>query len=356
MAGGLPASSLLPVDLIRASCVLLTDKTELFQYGASRGYAPLIETLTKQHPEQNDKWLICNGSQQGLDLISRAFLNHGDGVVAEIPAYLGALQSFQLAGAEIYPLYQGSEKSHNQSQPDLIQLENHFKTGRVKLFYAVPDFHNPTGRVWSEETRTGVCTLCRHYGITLIEDAPYRELRFSGDQHSSLITLYPEGCIQLKSFSKTGFPGIRMGAMNGPAEFITIAERIKQATDLHTGLPQQAMINTLLNHAEYPNHLARLQDSYRERYQQLTSELIRQMEKQVQIEVVEGGMFIWLKLTTGSGSEVAERALTHKLAVVPGAAFYPKGQIVEDNAIRLNFSNTDPINITEAVSRLRRSF
>lgn len=109
MAGGLPASSLLPVDLIRTSCESLADHRELFQYGASRGYSPLITTLNKLYPEQNNPWLICNGSQQGIDLIARAFVNPGDGVVAEIPAYLGALQAFQLSGAQIYPLYHISE-------------------------------------------------------------------------------------------------------------------------------------------------------------------------------------------------------------------------------------------------------
>ncbi|MBQ0755524.1 MAG: PLP-dependent aminotransferase family protein [Amphritea sp.] len=356
MAGGLPASSLLPVDLIRTSCASLADHRELFQYGASRGYSPLIATLNKLYPEQNNPWLICNGSQQGLDLIARAFLNPGDGVVAEIPAYLGALQVFQLSVAQIYPLYHINENGESESQPDLIQLESHFKTGKVKLFYAVPDFHNPTGRVWAEDTRIRVSNLCRLYGVMLIEDSPYRELRFSGEQRSSLTALYPEGCISLKSFSKTGFPGVRLGAMSGPAEFIAIAERIKQATDLHTGLPQQALINALLNHPKYPDHLAHLRNSYKSRHQQLRSELIKQLGNQIQFERVEGGMFIWLKLTSASGTNVAARALEQKLAVVPGAAFYPEGVIAEDNAIRLNFSNTDPSLIPEAVSRLARSF
>lgn len=354
MAGGLPASSFLPVDLIRKSCESLADDRALFQYGASRGYSPLISTLTKINPEMKNRWLICNGSQQGLDLISRAFLNPGDGVAVEIPAYLGALQTFQLASAQVYPVSSNIE-SGKPTSPNLAQLENYFKTGKVKLFYAVPDFHNPTGRVWSEECRISVIALCRRYGVILIEDSPYRELRFCGEQRSSLSALYPEGCISLKSFSKTGFPGIRLGAMSGPAEFIDLAERIKQATDLHTGVPQQALINALLNHPEYPDHLARLRHGYQSRYQHLRSELIEQLGNRVKFESVEGGMFLWLTLKTDSGTKVAATALTHKLAVVPGAAFYPEGESTEDNAIRLNFSNTDPALITEAVSRLARS-
>ncbi|MBN1005534.1 PLP-dependent aminotransferase family protein [Amphritea pacifica] len=349
MAGGLPASSLLPVKLIQQTCQSLADNVHLFQYGSSRGYQPLLDTLSQSDPQHPHPWLICNGSQQALDLLTRALLEPGDAVVAEVPAYLGALQAFQLSGATICPLNSTSEG------PDLAQLEDYLKHPSVRLFYAVPDFHNPTGRVWSGGVRIEVARLCRRYGVTLIEDIPYRELRFSGEQQRPLSQLCPEQTITLKSFSKIGFPGLRVGAMSGPAEFIRVAERIKQAVDLHTGIPQQAIINDLLNHPGYPDHLASLRFGYQQRYQQLSTELTEQLGQQVEFETVEGGMFIWLKLRKGRGSEVAARALEHKLAVVPGAAFYPDGAKETDNAIRLNFSNTEPSLATEAVTRLARS-
>ncbi|WP_299203539.1 PLP-dependent aminotransferase family protein [uncultured Amphritea sp.] len=349
MAGGLPAASLLPVELIREACESMTDNPQLFQYGSSRGYQPLLETLARWSPESTQPWLICNGSQQGLDLIARALLEPGDQVVAEVPAYLGALQAFQLTGASLLPLLSGA------AGPDLDQLEHYFKVTDVKLFYAVPDFHNPTGRVWSAETRIAVATLCRHYGVTLIEDSPYRQLRFSGAQLCSVSELYPEQTIRLISFSKTGFPGLRVGAMSGPAEFITVAERIKQATDLHTGIPQQVIIHRLLNHPEYPEHLIRLQQGYRSRYQYLSAELHQQLGQLIEFDPVEGGMFIWLSLKGKSGAQVASRALTHKLAVVPGAAFYDKGTATKDCHIRLNFSNTDTALVQEAVARLAKA-
>ncbi|MDX2421856.1 MAG: PLP-dependent aminotransferase family protein [Amphritea sp.] len=348
MAGGLPASSLLPVELVRATCDSLADNPQLFQYGNSQGYGPLIETLNQASPTTKP-WLICNGSQQALDLIARALLEPGDKVIAEVPAYLGALQAFQLTGAVVCPL-----TSHTTG-PDLNQLEDYFKAGNIKLFYSVPDFHNPTGRVWSTDTRIAVANLCRHYGVTLVEDAPYRELRFAGEQLGSLSDLCPEQSISLKSFSKIGFPGLRVGAMSGPAEFIAIAERIKQATDLHTGIPQQAIINALLNHPEFPDHLTRLRRGYQDRYQHLSSELTQQLGDRISFDTVEGGMFIWITLTEGNGSEVAARALQQKVAVVPGAAFYPAGSNQEDHSLRLNFSNTDPELFPEAVARLARA-
>ncbi len=346
MAGGLPATSLLPVALIREACESLADTPQLFQYGNSQGYQPLIETLQQHHAGSTQPWLICNGSQQGLDLIARALLQPGDQFVAEVPAYLGALQAFQLTGATLLPLLS------NTAGPDLDQLEHYFKSADIKLFYAVPDFHNPTGRVWSADTRTAVATLCRHYGVTLIEDSPYRQLRFSGVQHCPVSELYPEQTIRLISFSKTGFPGLRVGAMNGPAEFMTIAERIKQATDLHTGIPQQMIIHQLLNHPAYPEHLQQLRQGYQRRYQQLSDELQQQLGQQIAFDPVEGGMFIWLSLKGKSGTRVAASALTHQLAVVPGAAFYDKDAVTEDCHIRLNFSNTDATLVKAAVSRL----
>ncbi|UTW05137.1 PLP-dependent aminotransferase family protein [Amphritea atlantica] len=349
MAGGLPAASLLPLELVRVACASLADNSLFFQYGSSRGYQPLLETLEQHSPQSTQPWLICNGSQQGLDLIARALLETGDPIVAEVPAYLGALQAFQLTGASLLPLLSGA------AGPDLDQLEHYFKTAAVKLFYAVPDFHNPTGRVWSAETRVAVAALCRHYGVTLIEDSPYRQLRFSGTELSPVSELYPEQTISLISFSKTGFPGLRVGAMSGPAEFIALAERIKQATDLHTGIPQQVIIHRLLNHQQYPDHLARLQQGYRNRYHHLSSELQQQLGQQIEFDPVEGGMFIWLSLNGKSGTEIAARALSHKLAVVPGAAFYAKGATAEDSHIRLNFSNTDTALVREAVARLARA-
>ncbi|WP_428033873.1 PLP-dependent aminotransferase family protein [Amphritea sp.] len=349
MAGGLPAASLLPVELVRVACASLADNRQLFQYGNSRGYQPLLETLERWQPESTQPWLICNGSQQALDLIARALLEPGDHVVAEVPAYLGALQAFQLSGAALLPLLSSA------AGPDLNQLEHYFKTTAVKLFYAVPDFHNPTGRVWSAETRIAVAGLCRHYGVTLIEDSPYRQLRFSGAQLSTVSELYPEQTIRLISFSKTGFPGLRVGAMSGPAEFIALAERIKQATDLHTGIPQQVIIDRLLNHPEYPKHLVQLRQGYHSRYQHLSAELHRQLGAQIEFDPVEGGMFIWLSLKGKSGAQVAARALAHKLAVVPGSAFYEQEAAPEDCHIRLNFSNTDTTLVEEAITRLAKS-
>ncbi|MDO6563150.1 PLP-dependent aminotransferase family protein [Amphritea sp. 1_MG-2023] len=349
MAGGLPASSLLPVQLIRATCESLADNHHLFQYGSSQGYEPLIDTMKQQSQHSDKPWLICNGSQQALDLIARALLEAGDNIVAEVPAYLGALQVFQLTGATICPL------NSDTAGPDLNQLEDYFKHHNVKLFYCVPDFHNPTGRVWPRETRIAVAQLCRDYDVTLIEDAPYRELRFAGEQLGYVSDLCPEISIRLTSFSKIGFPGLRVGAMNGPTAFITIAERIKQATDLHTGIPQQAIIHALLNHAEFEQHLTRLRRGYQERYQCLSRELTQQLGDQIQFDTVEGGMFVWLKLTQGDSAEIAARALQHNLAVVPGAAFYPTDTALENHALRLNFSNTDPALFPEAVARLAKA-
>lgn len=349
MAGGLPATSLLPVKLIKSVCQTLHETPALFQYGNSRGYEPLLEKLESLYTQPQQSWLICNGSQQGIDIVARTLLEPGDGVVLEAPGYLGALQAFQLAGAKLYSLDSSSEG------PNLSRLEDFFKTGKIRLFYAVPDFHNPTGKTWSADCRQQVVLLCRKYAIALIEDMPYRELRFNGPSRMTLSSLYPEQTISLRSFSKTGFPGIRIGAMGGPAEFIQLAERIKQSTDLHTGLPQQAILTGLLNHPDYAEHIEQLRKSYRSRYQTLSAELNRQLKAHGQFDEVQGGMFIWLNLPGRHTDVIAKRALQQKLAVVPGSVFYPPGQQSDCASLRLNFSNTQEKDMPEAISRLARS-
>ncbi len=198
LAGGLPPSEGFPLEFLRSSFASLSDRPELFQYGPTGGYQPLLEFLSAHYKlEAGADLLIGNGSQQCLDLIARAFVEPGQKVAMEAPAYVGAMQVFALAGAIIQTV-----DSHHQG-PDLNQLEALFKAGDTRIFYSVPDFHNPTGRCWSVESREEVARLCSRYGVTLIEDAPYRDLRFSGEELPMVSSLCPESCLVLRSFSKT---------------------------------------------------------------------------------------------------------------------------------------------------------
>jgi len=346
LAGGLPASSHLPIELIQHNLSSTLLKPELYQYGETTGYAPLLEHLKYQYAfSDTHKSFITTGSQQALDLIARAFLNTGDGVVVEAPSYLGALQVFELVQANIISIAQ------TKNGPDLNNLETVFASGKVKLFYAVPDFHNPTGVVWTLETRQRVAELCETYNIAFIEDAPYRELRFCGEVLPLVSSLCPQQSWVLRSFSKIAFPGIRLGFATGPKDLIEPLIKVKQAADLHSSIPMQAVLLNLLQHPDFEAHLKGLCDLYHERYQTLSMELIHSLSSEFSFEPIEGGMFLWLKTPGHNPIELAQAALNNGVAIVPGNAFYQHLSNASP-AIRLNFSNSNPEQLHKAVQRL----
>lgn len=346
LAGGLPAPTMLPLPLIDKAIERLKDQPQLFQYGASRGLSALIEHLIGHYqltgPEQI---LITNGSQQGLDLIARTFINPGDGVVLETPAYPGALQVFGLAQADIHCIKQLS------SGPDLQMLEHAFAHNDIKLFYCVPDFHNPTGVAWSDSTRQEVALLCRKYNVALVDDSPYRELRFSGEQLPMMAHYYPEGTLVLRSFSKIAFPGIRLGSITGPEQWITATLKVKQACDLHTALPMQAVALDLFSQHKFEDHLTQLRALYSKHYQALSVALQKNLGGKSHFNPVSGGMFLWLEIPGHDAQQVASKALESGVAVVPSDAFYPN-QNYHTSALRLNFSNSKRSQLRTAVYRL----
>lgn len=346
LAGGLPPREGFPLEFLRSSFASLSDRPELFQYGPTGGYQPLLDFLRGYHKlDTNTDLLIGNGSQQCLDLIARAFVEPGQKVAMEAPSYVGAMQVFSLAGANICTV-----DSHFEG-PDLHQLETLFSAGDIKIFYAVPDFHNPTGRCWSSHTRQEVARLCIHHGVTLIEDAPYRDLRFSGDELPMVSSLCPQLSLVLRSFSKTAMPGMRLGFVTGPAQWIEYLRLVKQSADLHTAVPLQAVLLDLLQWEGYPDHLQKLKQQYKTRYQTLASALQRDGREVLTFDPVSGGMFIWATLLKGDCEAVARECLSRKVAVVPGSAFYPPGH-PQVSALRLNFTCVDSKGLESAAQTL----
>ena len=255
---------------------------------------------------------------------------------------------FQLSGATICQVRQ------TPTGPDLEELEQLFQTTAIKLFYAVPDFHNPTGVCWDLKTRQAVISLCRHYGVFLLEDSPYRALRFSGEGMPSLADLAPDITLQLNSFSKTVMPGIRLGFISGPEQLIDQLLRTRQAMDLHSPLPFQQVLLELLNSPAYSLHINRLKQVYLDRYTALSESLRSKLNNQVQFNEVEGGMFLWLTLQENA-EQFAERALAAGVATVPGCHFYPPHYSAGFDArhtLRLNFSHSSIEQLRQAVNRL----
>lgn len=345
LAGGLPDVKTFPVGLLKPTIDQLTSDLNLFQYGPTQGYERLIKHLNDRYqlPEHH-KLLVTTGSQQGLDLIARAFINPGDKIVLEAPSYLGAMQVLNFVQADIVPI------SQNAEGPDLNALEQCFARRQPKLFYAVPDFHNPTGVSWPLATRQEVAKLCLRYQVTFVEDAPYRPLRFTGDTLPMVSSFCPDQALVLRSFSKTASPGMRIGAVSGPAHWIDPLIKVKQGADLHSSLPTQAMLLGLLEHPSFEQHVANVRQLYRDRYEVLHTALKSLEMFGCFTQPVEGGMFVWLTLPECDTFTLAKTLLDQGVATVPSDVFY-SGQ-KRSSALRLNFTNSSSECLKEAVARM----
>ena len=354
LAGGLPSPETFPLQMIAEASAEMAQDKSLFQYAATSGYEPLLDCLKLRYqvPETHDV-LITTGSQQGIDLCARLFLNKGDTVVVESPSYLGALQIFEIAQANIVSVNQMPDG------PDIDQLEQHFKSQQVKCFYAVPDFHNPTGCCWSLEKRQAVALLCMRYDVLLIEDAPYRAIRFSGDALPEVSSFCPDRAVYLQSFSKMISPGLRVAALITPKTWLPLFDKLKQATDLHTSVPSQFLAFKMLTHLDFDQHLSRTIERYKEQYQALASALAT-LGSEYSFNPVQGGMFTWLKIPQCDTLDLAKRAIENGVAVVPSSEFYSaanqniaaKNTPAQTSALRLNFSRNSPEVLEEGILRL----
>lgn len=346
LAGGLLANSAFPVHLMSNSFEKMLTTPEVFQYGNTIGYGPLIDYLSKTCAlPKTHKLMISSGAQQGLDLIARAYIEPGDTVVMEAPSYLGARQVFELSQANIVTV------SQNEQGPDLIALENSFKCDNPKIFYSVPDFHNPTGICWSLAVRQKVGELCEKYNVTLLEDAPYRDLRFSGEALPLASSFCVDNAIVLQSFSKTCAPSLRVGAVYGKADFIEPLIKVKQSADLHSSIPMQVLLLDLLQHEDYPAHLDNIRSQHKVLYTSLTVALEKYLPSECSFYSVEGGMFVWVTIPHCNTFELAQALLAEKVAVVPSSVFYPQDK-PDHSAIRLNFTNSSVDDIESAVKCL----
>ncbi len=247
-AGGLPAPELFPVAEVDAACrrVLAEEGTQALQYGPSEGYPPLREYLvTEMHargvPCSVENVLITNGSQQGLDLLAKIFLDPGDAVLTESPTYLAAIQAFQSYEARFVPVPTDEQGLIPAALPALI--EEH----RPKFLYIIPNFQNPTGRTLSANRRGEIARIAGETGLIVLEDDPYGRLRYAGDDLPPIKSLDCMGqVIYLSTFSKTIAPGLRVGWLVSPPAVLKKAVIAKQAADLHTSGLDQRIIHRYL--------------------------------------------------------------------------------------------------------------
>jgi 2-aminoadipate transaminase len=354
-AGGLPNPKFFPVkEIANASLKVLEENGEnVLQYSTTEGYFPLREYIAERYRKKKglkvdpDEILITNGSQQGLDLIGKVFLDTGDQIVIERPGYLGAIQAFSM----YEPLFQSIPLFDDGIDTDL--LEKTFMRNRIKLFYAVPNFQNPSGITYSKQRRRDVANVLKKHNAIFVEDDPYGELRFIGEGLPSIRAYLEDNTILLGSFSKIITPGLRLGWVCAKKD---IMERIivaKQASDLHSNYLSQRIVYQYLIDNDIDKHILKIRDAYKKRRDLMVSMIAEYFPEEIKYTKPEGGMFLWITLPEGiSSSDLVDLAIKENVAFVPGNAFYVDGG--GNNTLRLNFSNSDEEKIEEGIKRLAK--
>lgn len=353
-AGGLPAPELFPVAAIQASCnrVLSTMGSQALQYGATEGFAPLREWLTGEMARRgiaatSEEIILTSGSQQGLDLLGKVFLDAGDAVLTENPTYLAAIQAFQSQEARFVPVPTDGEGLIPAALPELVARH------RPKFLYIIPNFQNPTGITLTAARRRELHAAAGALGLLVVEDDPYGKLRYSGEELAPLKALdgAASQVIYLSTFSKTIAPGLRLGWMVAAPEILARVVVAKQATDLHTSSLDQRVAYDYLTAADPAPHLERIRTAYGERFAVMDRALRAAMPRGFDWTHPQGGMFLWVACPDGlDTASLLQTALRHKVVFVPGRDFFPDGG--GQNYLRLNFSNSAPARIEEGVGRL----
>jgi 2-aminoadipate transaminase len=293
--------------------------------------------------------MLTSGVVEALELVGKAFLDRGDLVAVEAPTYLGAIMAFQSFEAQVLgiPLDEGGLA--------VDQLERRAVAGRVpKLLYTIPDYQNPGGVSLSPDRREALVEVARRYGFLLVEDVAYRELGFVEQTPPSLWSLAPDAVLQVGTFSKTFFPGVRLGWAAAPAEIVAKLVWAKQNTDQCAGALGQRLLEEYGRRGLLDEQIARARLLYRERRDALVAALDRHLAGSARWTRPEGGFFAWLELPVGGDSvQVAGRALEEGVAVVPGPPFFADGG--GERFVRLSFSRVADHEIEEGVRRLAAS-
>ena len=352
--GGLPSADSFPMDDLKA---ILNDITAnltpgLLQYGETEGYMPLREEVVKFVATKDinvtvDDVLITSGSQQGLDLVAKAFINKGDKIVVESPTYLAALQTFRLYGAEFIEAPVDADGVIAEELDKILATEEN-----VKLVYLIPSFQNPSGRTMPAERRKAVIDVIQKYDVILIEDAPYEDLKYIDTVYPSMKSMDTTGqVLYFGSFSKAITPGFRLGYSVASEPILSRMIIGKQSCDLNCSVFTQAILAEYLKRGLLPEHLEKINAEYKAKRDLMLATMDEVMPEGVTWTRPEGGLFLWLELPAHmSTNDMFMAAVEKKVAYVAGDSFFAAGE--PHNAMRINFSNATPENIVKGIKIL----
>lgn len=360
LAGGTPDSNLFDLALygkLAEQAATAQGRLSL-QYGETQGWKPLREQISAYmagrgvtaKPEQI---MVTTGSQQGIDLLARLFLNPGDVVAMEEPGYLGAITAFRAFGAEIVTLpLRGAEGLDPVEAEAALQAAA--KAGKKpKLLYLTPTYQNPTGATLTPERRAAVIELAQRHGMPVVEDDPYGEITFNGAPPKPMMA-YDQGgqTVFLGSFSKMSVPGLRVGWMVGPEDLIQKLVVAKESADVCSSVLSQSIAALFLEGGHLKATLPKLINAYHARCDALSAALKSELPQGSQLRVPAGGFFIWADLPKGIDTQACfQEAIAAGVAYVPGAVFHAT-EGAGKNTLRFSFCAVEEAKLVEGAKRL----
>ncbi len=360
-AGGLPAPDTFPIEQLKeiTTEILDTDGAAALQYGATEGVTELRQILVDRYKKQGlnielKNLTITTSSQQGLDLLAKVFINRGDKVIVGLPSYLGGLGAFNSYGSDLI----GITLDDKGMRSDLLEKkleELRLQGTKPKFIYVIPDFQNPAGITMPKSRRLEIIALAKKYDVLLVEDSPYREVRFDGEPQPTLFELDNSGqVILLGTFSKIFVPGFRIGWVIADERIVDKFVTAKQSTDLCTPTLNQKIAYKYIQKGYFDQNLKKTIASYREKRDNMLKAFREYMPEGVTWIEPEGGLFLFLKLPEHMDAEkLFNKALENNVAFVLGSVFHCDGS--GKNTMRINFSYMSKDKTTEGVKRLAKA-
>ena len=356
-AAGNPAPEAFPVEKISdiSSNIFKNDPILALQYSVTEGYGPLRDLLKKEMEKkgcfdpQRDELIITSGAQQANEFACKVLCNEGDTLICEAPSFIGSLNAFRSYNVKL----EGVELEEGGMKLDKLEEVLSASKGQ-KLIYVIPNFQNPTGGTMTLEKRKGLYELAKKYDAVILEDNPYGDLRFAGEDIASIKTMDDDGrVIYSGTFSKILAPGLRVGYACGPKEIIQKMVICKQVADVHTAIWSQVVCYQFMLQTDMQAHFEKLRDIYRRKCGLMLDGMDKHFSKKITYTRPEGGLFVWAYLPEGTDMpEFCTKAVRdHKIAVVPGTAF-----MINENdkttAFRLNFSTPRDEQIVKGIEIL----
>ena len=354
-AAGNPDAASFPIEEVKkiSAEIFETAPVTALQYGVTEGYRPLIERLTKFVKDRYnigkdfDSLIVTSGAQQVMDLATKALCDLGDTVICECPSFIGSLNCFRSYGCKLAGVPVEADGMNIEKLEEAIK-----NATNPRFIYTIPNFQNPSGATMSLEKRKAVYELAKKYGLLILEDNPYGDLRVSGEDIPSIKSFDEDGIvIYAGSFSKLLAPGIRVGYIVAPSPIIAKMTVGKQASDVHTPVFSQMLVDKWMEQNDVEAHIEKIREIYRRKLNLMCDLIDTELGDFVKYVRPEGGLFVWCELPENVNMlEFVTDCIANKVAVVPGAAFMINDE--ETNCFRMNFSTPSDEKIVEGMKIL----